>query len=50
MTQITANGLELIAGMGHGFPPQLTYRLVDLIANHAKKVTPAQECFQARGA
>jgi pimeloyl-ACP methyl ester carboxylesterase len=48
--QIENACLELIEGMGHDLPPQLTDRLVDLIANHAKKVTPAQEGFQARGA
>jgi len=48
--QIENASLELIAGMGHDLAPQLTNRLVDLIAKHAKEVTSAQEGFHARSA
>jgi pimeloyl-ACP methyl ester carboxylesterase len=40
--QIRGAKLKLIDGMGHDLPPELTDRIVDLIADHVKSTMPGQ--------
>ena len=51
--QVRNAKLELIDGMGHDLPPQLTERLVNIIAAHVKTAAPVNsspEDFQVRSA